>query len=541
MYNKGKIIDVSINSEICLMLDNVISGMLPHENFNSDMISECISELVLTVLPDELYGFYYVIYTMFDNMKHFSTMRHTKSIELTKDIFDKSLKTEITSLILDSNFDSKRFFSEYGKSFNLEIPKEKENATDAAYSICIEKYDELFELKYKTENIFNEFSILKNELKKIYCIASVNAGAMVLTNGENERGEIKSGSDVYINYMESVFAAINERFSIIESKAENPTVKLNSYEDAEEFRSNNIVSLRYIYTSHISQIAENFSYRAQDIVTYVANEGVGKTTYIVGEVYDGLTQGQNVLFYTGETATIKISAMIESIHIFKMYGLRFSVDDLINTDNIVDTRAYTRDRLIEMINSARIDLYNNEKYGKLSLNQSFAYAHAMEAISNEFATRQYDIVVIDHTAAMDRTMDEAAYRLGLKDKRTCIDHLMYCEDKLVKKYNCMFINTSHTSNDSERDIAKGKDVGSRITGNSSDISKYSTHIWLIKTNIELEKNNRRVLEHNKVRDHAKILVPIVVDREIGVPYFTYNAEHQYMSDDANIDVDDLLG
>lgn len=540
MY-KNNVLNIEINSDICLILDNIISGMLPHENFNEDLIHELISELTLTVHSDELYGFYFIVYKIFENMEHYAVMRRAKSVRLTKETFEQSLRTGITSLILDSDFDSKRFFSEYGKSFNIDIPKEKEDASDAAYSICLEKYDELFELKYKTEDVYNEFNLIKNELKKIYCVASINAGATVLVDGENERGEIKSGSDVYINYMESMLAEIKERFSTMEEKAENPTVKLDSYESAEKFRSDNLITLKDVYTSHIEPIAESFTYRSQDIVTYVANEGVGKTSFVIGEVYDALMQGVNVLMYSGETATIKVAAMLESIHIFKMYGLRFRVEDLINTDNIVDTPAYTRDRLAEMINSARIDLYNGESYGKLSLNLSFAYAHTREVISNEFASTHYDLVVIDHTAAMDRTMDETAYRLGLNNIKNCIDYLMYCEDKIVKKYNCMFINTSHTNNDAERDIAKGKETGSRITGNSGNVSKYSTFVWLIKTNAELEKNNRRVLEHNKARDYAKILTPIVIDREITIPYFSYSAEHQYTSDDADIDVDDLLG
>lgn len=534
-----KELNLKVNSEQMLILDNIVSGLLPHKNFKSELFMEVLYNFFDIVKPEELYGFHLVVYRFLERSQKFAVLRKTTAFKLNLDNFERALSDSIELFLKSSEFDAEAFFSDYGLNFNLEIPKDLNAAVDSAYSIIVDHYKELFEMAFPTEDIPNELSTLSASLEFEYCILASQMGSELLLNGDTERGVTITGPEIFKSSLRSMLDMIDLRFSVKEKTIFNKVTTLDSYQTREAFMEKNKVQYSPIFTSHIDPIGQLCTYRTQDIVTIVANEGVGKTTYVVGDIYDAITQGKNVLGFTGESAQAKIVAMIEAIHVFKMFGIRLSSNEILDPSVIPDSAAYTKERIKEMIQAAKVDLYDNPAYGKFSPANSFNYASFDDELAKEMQKMHHDVIVIDHVGAMDKTLTPKARELRLFDNKSRIDHLMYMEDRLVKIYNCMFINLCHTNTETEKALSKDKGVGSRITAGSGDTSKYSTHIWLLSTNAELKRNNRLSVELNKVRDYEYI-EPFIIDREAMVPYFTYDPSHQYVTDDSDIDVDELI-
>lgn len=531
---------IKVNSDQTLLLDNIISGMLPHEHFNIESFSSVLMDFFDIIKSEELYGFYLIIYRFLERGQKYAVLRKTTPITLNRDNFDRALSDSIELFIKSSEFDADRFFSEYGLNYNLDIPKELNSAIDSAYTILLEKYDSLFELKFKTEDISNELVTLSQSLEIEYCILASQVGADILANGVNERGVTYTGAAVFKSNVRSILDMIDMRFSLEDKTMFNKTHILNDYQSRELYMEQNKVQIAPLFQSSIQPIANMCTYRTQDIVTVVANEGTGKTTFGATEIYAALIQGNNVLALTGETATAKFVAMLESIHMFRAFGIRLTIQEIMDgLETIQDSPKYSKERIKEMFNAAKIDFYENPSHGKLVVANSFSYATFDTELRNQMQQLHCSVILVDHVAAMDKTMTPQMQQLRLYDDKSRIDYLIGLEDKLVKQHNCMFINMCHTNNDTEKALTKERSVGSRITAGSGNTSKYSTHIWLLSQNSALLRNNRIMVELNKVRDYEHI-EPFILDRELIVPLFTYDSSHQLISDDSDIDVEELI-
>jgi hypothetical protein len=261
-------------------------------------------------------------------------------------------------------------------------------------------------------------------------------------------------------------------------------------------------------------------------VTLVADEGTGKTRIVVDQAYRALIAGSNVVIVCGETDSYKMKKFIEARHIWSLYNRQFSLFELNNPDNIDADNDNIKEELQNMIVAATIDLYDNKRYGKLTLIQNLVYETCEEQLKEEYKNSPFDVVFIDHVAALDKN---GRYVNGerLVNAQDRITHLFQVEDRLAKELNVAFVNTSHTNNDASAAIRRGKETGVRIGGQSAATTKYASIAILISQTADLKKTDQIIMEFKKIRDHEPITHPIVLNRN-GSNYHQYLEEMQYL-------------
>ena len=527
------------------IINKIISGLITHENFNKKNALKYMNDYLEMIDIRELYGFHYAVYRLLYGFKQFRAKNHYTGYKFDSTIFAQNLQTTTESLLFDSGFEATYFFDQIGKSYDLGIPQQRNEAIDTAYSYMMDRFEQLVNLAYPTDDIASELFSLSIELKESYTTFIIKSAAEIQTSGKESRSGRLSGPEVALDYMKSSIAEVEARFRQIESSS-NKVTHITCYDDALQDDTDNNLVHRTLFYTHITPFAEKFPYKSHDIMTIVANEGVGKTTYIVGLCYDALVQGNNIMVFSGETASTEFRRKLEQIHIWKKYQLRIPYDALGDFSLLQKTSLYEVPQIVEIIHAAKKDLWDNEKYGNISLATNFRYAYVKNDLENfyeDFEKKHgtaWDIFVVDHTGAMSTEIESGDFTRKRPDIQAGINEMLPAISEFNRRHDTMCILASHTDNKTEDALTKGKTIGARITGNSAALSKWATHIYLLKTNEDLDRKDQRIIEVNKLRNYKKDINPTVIDREVIIPYFTYNPEHQILDEDKILSGDDLL-
>ena len=529
--------DYKINSEQQEMLDSIFSGLLPHDKCNPELVPEVISELKKFIFSKDLYGAYYVMWTLINNLEVIKLYRSGYTTSLKEDVFDRALQVNLESLIKRKNFDADLFFRDYGKVFNLSIPEDKKSALDFVYTAIMDKYQEWYEMATPTEESLANIPVLLQDMQQAMAVAANSLMAQILLNGIVYKDKKYQGYFDWLSFGIMMHNELQTRFSKGEMSKRHSFNGIDNYEDAIKYDADNSKEIKTLWYMGFEPIDNRFPISTHDIVTIVADEGTGKTRFVVDQAYRALMAGNNVVIVCGETDNYKIKKFIEARHIWEIYNRQFTLAELNNTDRIMEPDPDKKEELLTMIRAATIDLYDNPKYGKLNLLQALMYERAEEQLREEHNRFPFDVVFIDHVAAMDSTGGYVnGERLGTMQEK--ITHLYKVEDVLTKELNVCFVNTSHTNNDTAAAIKRGKETGVRIGGQSAATTKYASIVMLITQPQEFKQQDQIILEFKKTRDYETITFPVLISRNSSNCHMYYE-ELQYLVKGESVDNSEL--
>lgn len=518
--------DYKVTSEQQEMLDTIISSILPHENCDAQLAVEVINELNKFLTFKELYGVYYVIWKLIKNLEVVELYRKGYTGGLQEDVLDKSLQVALSDLIQREGFDSPRFFGDYGQVFNLSIPVEKRNALDFTYTTIMDKYREWTKAAVPTADGLATVPVLCRDMQQSMAALAVSLQGQILMDGIHYNGKDYQGYDDWLAFGTLIQNEIQSRFIKGSLTRRHSFNSINNYEDSRRYDKENAKEIKPLWYMGYEPVDNRFPIRTHDIVTVVADEGTGKTRFVVDQAYRALIAGNNVVIVCGETDSYKIKKSIEARHIWQVYQRQFNIMELTSPDKIMVSDEMEKEELQNMIVSATIDLYDNPKYGHLNLIQNLVYETIEEQLREEYKRNPFDVVFIDHVAALDSSGRYVnGERLGTMQER--ITHLFRVEDYLGKELNIAFFNTSHTNNDTAAAIRKGKDTGVRIGGQSAATTKYASIALLISQPIDFKKTDQIIMEFKKIRDFDPITFPLVINRN-GSNMHQYLEEMQYL-------------
>lgn len=495
------------------LLDKILSGLLPHENFDSEIAKELVNDLFIVVPLEETEGIYYVLFWILNRISVTHLYLSKRNISLQRDFFDSAVHSNLDTLMRLESVGIEKILKDYGKDFNLEIPTEYTDAAEFLYSELLAKYDELFEMGTPTVECNEYLNMLKQGVEEALTKSMLNAAAKVIVEGYSYNGELYKGAADSRKILGLALPDVNQRVANTLNLASSDC-KLNiisSFEDSKKFDEQNRIQLKSLYYTRFDPLDDLRAICTQDIITIVADEGVGKTRLAVDQAYKATMQGINVVYVCGETATIKIKKMVEAIHIHELYGLQFTVDELLDFDKIKVESIEQLEEITTKINHASMDLFSNENYGKLALVQDAVYEEFSTQVQNWKDQFDVDLVIVDHVLALTST--GAFTDLGrLTTFGTRVGYLYSQEDKLVKKLNIAFINTSHPSSETSKDLKNNIAPGARSGAESSFSSKYSSHIWVLAKRDELTVQDMVILYVTKMRDRKGLVEPLVLQR-----------------------------
>lgn len=527
-----------ITAEFDETLDNVISSLLPHTQFNVDDAKKVVEELFKTLPLSETEGLYYVFLKLLERLNIAGMYINNYSTVLRREVFDNALSAGIRSLIILPEFNAKTFFEAYGKSYNLDIPEEYDDGASFAYSVCIEKYDELFEKQVPTAEGLTWIQILKEKMDYGLTAKMLSLAASTLTEGVASEQSIKRGPGDARAFLADSLAVVNSRIDTIYSASgdRNTETAICDIKASKEFDVNNRINVKDLFYTGIDPIDDVLPVRTQDIITVVADEGIGKTRFAIWQTYRALISGANVLYICGETAQLKIKKSIEAAHIFQRYGLQLRWSEVADPSSLVGLSIEEMEDTEIKINSSVADLYENPDYGRLVLLQSADYETFIDKITTINDKYQIDLVVVDHVLALGCTGGfTTSGRLVTPQMR--VTYLYECEDLLVKSCNVAFINTSHPSVETSNSLKNGKTPGARSGAESANSTRYSSIVMVLNNTPEQRKQDIVLLYVTKLRDEPNTSNVCVLKRQGYANIHVYDPKLQYLEGDTDKDMD----
>ena len=539
-----KYFSFKITPELEETLDNIISCLLPHANFNVVEAKGVIEELSRTISAKECSGVYYIFLTALNRLSVAKMYLTNTSTILRREMFDHAVSSGITDLILEPDFDATSFFMSYGKTYQLTVPAQFEEAASFAYSVAVEKYDELFEKAVPTTEGLVWVNLLKQRMETELTKRMLSEAANILVDGKADDQNLVRGAAQSRKFLADALADVNQRVTSIFSDVNSKTIDttITSFNVSKQFDEKNRIMVKDLYYTGIDPLDMQQPIRTQDIVTVVADEGIGKTRFAIDQAYKALMAGVNVLYICGETAQIKIKCCIESAHIYSKYQLQLKWKEVDDPTTIKDATLDEIEDISIKINAALVDLYENPNYGRLTLMQSATYEEFEEQIRHCCDKSSIDLVIVDHVLALRSTGAYTTYG-RLINKQMRVSYLYECEDSLVKECNLAFLNTSHPSVETSTDLKQGRSPGARSGAASADSSKYSSIVCVLNNTPELRKQDIVLMYITKLRDEPNVADTIVLKRLGYTNIHLYDPSYQCLGQGGNstkIDITDDL-
>lgn len=495
---------LTLDSTQIVLLNKILSGLMDHQGFDSSIASSLQRELFRTLLIEEVYGVYYLIYKVLESMSLVSLSFNKKTRGLTRDAFMSAMEYFPENQIRKPEFDAQKFFEEdYGVSFNLSEGVGFNEALDAVTGTAASLFDELVEMAIPTEEAFTYIPALRESLKKTMTEYYLTLEAAVLKGKVVLNGKVYSGAEDAMQLRSTNHNLFNARFNQTADPVGDLEVVASNSAAVKLANEENPHKIKPSFYLGWEPIDSAFPIQTQDIVSIVADEGVGKTKLTVDLVYKAVIGGRNVLLFCGETAVSKMQTLVVLRHIdYLNNGISISLDEYNNRALIPCDTDEQRIEINSMIAVAECDLYDNPKYGKIVYKQDLPYEEYSKYISECVDRFSTEVVVTDHVAAL-RTSGERTIDGFLDSDKKRIDFLFKAQNVLTKRYNLVFLNTVHTENTVSDKLAAGKEVGIRIAGGSRYVTKYSTIVMLLRDTDELRANSLILIDFKKTRDHAR--------------------------------------
>lgn len=516
--------------DITELLESIVSSILPHQNFDMEVAKVTVDDLFKTLPIEETYGIWYIFFKVFKQMQIVKMYMSSYEGVLKREVFESALESGCRSLILHENFNATRYFHDENQSFNLGVEKDWYDAASFVYSETMRVYDELFERAVPSQQGAIDMTSLKQKINDAYTTRMLDIAAEILKSGKEFDGRIYQGPDDSRRVLTNMLGEVTSRMATIGADFSNRLTPdpIRSYEEFRDFQTRNKVLLRDLYYMGIEPIDNVFHIRSQDIVTLVADEGVGKTRFAVGQLYAALMQGLNVLYICGESAKIKIENMLLATHLWAKYKVSLSWDEIQNPEKIRTSNMETLEQRIVELNSAAHDLHSNPEYGVFIPQQSACYETFYDDIKQTADQYKVDLVIVDHVLALSSNGDFTS--MGrLQTKQLRVTHLYQMEDLLVKDCNIAFINMSHPSVETSKELKAGKKPTSRAGAESAESSRYSSIMGVLHTTDDLKSQDIVVLYIIKSRDTEQIIEPIVLRRNGFACQHDYDPDIQYLA------------
>ena len=511
------------------ILDKVISGLLPHEGYSESDSSFLLKELMTIVPLNEAYGEYYIFLRLFENMNTTELMTNRFSKRLTRDILEDTLSYSLRSVIIDPNFNVDLFLRTHeSKTFNLKITTELQEALNVSKSIILEKYDDLMDMKISTEDAIGYLIPLRESFKQTAIARHMKALGEILSSGLIYKGREYSGPDGAFEYIRASQVELSQRLSQLSPDRQDGMVVLNDVVAAKRFDAENNTEHIPLFNLGYDPVDSVWTPSTGDIVSLVADEGVGKTTLAVDWVHTALISGVNTIFICGETASADIKAKILGNHIYSKYkGNNVFTPEQIRKPSKIPVNSEEELEMITIkINSEADDLYSNPNYGTLILIQNTNYETIKDTLVRLITRYDIKLICIDHVAALrsDGSYTSSGILGTTKQK---IDYLYFAEKELVTEFNVMFLNTVHLRTDVGQRYLDGKKNTVRISAESSAPTKDASMVIWLRIPPKLENQNVVQLAWTKNRTTDKP-PEILLNRVSGACYHWYSDAIQGM-------------
>lgn len=484
------------------IVNNLISGLLPHENYKPEGSGELMNAIVKYIHVDEFEGQYYALISALSQVMSIARALVDYTPSLEKSSLEIILRSNVSELVRKPEVNMKKILELEGKDTNLDIETNLNEACKILYARTLELYDECFNRKKSAIMSLSFIPAYESAFLSHIQEQNINTMAKIL------RGKMRIGRTTYtgaegaFEYSKYCNLELTQRLA---QEDENVT-RLTDIAQGEDMLDDLAEMFIPMATYRLPPIDDETPILKHRFVVVAANENVGKTKFAIHTAGQLLLEGKRVVYMCGESIKGLVLASILSNYIYYRFGV------CINTNQIAKRKELPLDKQ-KLISLAMADLIETEQ---LIFVNEFNYYTVFDELADIYKARPFDAVFIDHADSL------IGGKTQLEDKTELAKSLR----RFKKKFPVYVQLLSHLSAIAKELLSKGKQVDSSPTKGSGAVSAEADDIFVLYNNEILDAQNCLAIQNYKRRNAAKVLEPIIVRRKFSVNTIEYDERIQ---------------
>ena len=508
-------------------VEKIISGMLPHRNYDSQLFSELYLQLTRVIQEDEFTGEYYIIIRTFSELSKIGNMVPDYKAMLTKDNLNSILNANIYDLVRKPEVETQSILREEGVDVNLDTEQGLTDAVNVVYTKVMDLYERCYNLAENSNSCFGYIVSLKSELVNHVMERSVKNQVHILRDSYRIGRRVYAGANDCAEYMSMVTSELQQR---LDSSHDGVTI-IDDISKVQEMNAALEESMEKLADCGVPPIDEQTPMMTHWYRVLCAPEGTGKTMFAINSAVNLLLAGKRVVFMSGESDEPRLFAKITSNYIFKKYKKYVDYSMVQNPKNY-DIPA----DILKLIRLAQAEI---AELKGLIYQETFTYDRMYSELKSLYERYRMDAVIIDHTLALT-----GGSHLSEKER---IDRMSNDIRRFKKEYPVFFLVLSHMSSNGTDDLRNDVRVKDSPTRGSSMPSKDADDIYIMYANEALANKGLVQIQNYKRREASLIYKYMYIKSRFEVCSFDWDDELQGAGDmeisDARMEemIDDING
>ena len=511
------ILDFS-DEQLCNTLNHVISGLLPHENYEPSNFGSLYPTLKTVLKTPDIRGIYFAFYTIFD--KYFSLQSAVNvenfRVNITRSRFEKALSNNLPDLVLEPQLEVERLMNEEGRSGDISIPTIQNEAMGIIFSKSLALYDTCFSLAQTYEDAMGEIISLRDAIKANVIETGMQVQRAIMSTGLRYGRKFYRGTSGWIEYAQQLFREVSElditsdgslicdnldMLSVVETQAKEMAEGLAEY--------------------GIPQLDDRTPLLRHRLAVLVARENTGKTKIITHLIASLIRQNRKVYFACGESDPDSIFLKVVSSYIYQEFGLYYVPEDMVSP--VLETLS-AEDLQVIQTAKARIALSG------LVISNTLEYDNVLSTFIH-FQLKGYDAFFVDHTQSLRG-------RRGRKITELVTSLALDCRE--FKNNYPVYVCLASQPSTNLKDILQKEqttDIHQSPTAQSSTVSQEADEVFILTETDYLAKQNLLQWIVFKRRDASKP-APFYIRKLFHVSSYVYDPDIQ---SGENMDAEELEG
>lgn len=498
---------IDFSDELKEVLDNLISGLLPHEDFDKSLFNDIYGNIIRFILIEEMPLEYRILFNVFSDVLKINVLTGKYEPIVTYEFLDTTLQVSLLSFIAEEGYRFKDWFEQRGVNSNFNIPTSIEEGGAVLYNEVCSLYNRCYEKKMPSSHALPYLVNLKNLFLDGVARCSVQDQANILQDKLYHNGKYYKGPSDWLSYISYVNSEVENR---VNDELHSSSEHLDSIEKLEILMSKSRDAFIPLASYGIDPIDEATPMLAHRLVSICAKENIGKTKFACYLAANLIVVDKVVDYMCGESPKGAIFNNILSNYIYKKYRRFVTPRQIAGADECSE-------EALRLIRIASLELSNS---GKLILRESYSYDNLYNELMADYEKYKFSAVFIDHSNAL-----KSSGKLKTEIER--IDKLAVDLREFKIKMPVFVCVLSHLSHDAAYELDKiGTVVSKSPTAGSSKLSRESDDVYILSSNPELEQQEMRALHTYKRRDGKRNLPVIILKVLFNCGEWVYDKKNQ---------------
>jgi len=301
-------------------LDGIISGLLPHEKYDSSTFGLLYPTLKTVIPTEDARGLYYMFYVICDKyMSLAAALPPGKfAIKITSERFSAALENNLPDLILDPKSTISDLMAEEGKSADINIPTVQQEVMGSIYARAMALYDKCFQMAVDYDDAMSRIVDLKDIVKANLIMTGIGSQQVIMATGLKRGRKNYIGPLGWLEYIQNLTREVSEM-----DRAEEGDLECNGLDLVAGLDEHNQEMITPLSNYGIPQLDDFTPMLKHRLAVMVAKENTGKTQVCIHLIAKLIRCGVKPFFACGESPKGLMFNSIVSSYIFQEYGQFF--------------------------------------------------------------------------------------------------------------------------------------------------------------------------------------------------------------------------